>query len=84
MTKKSEAAIFFTVSGVALTGSMALAYKIHQRQQKRLKNLRDSRNIAWLALKDMLETDNDDLRQRLDIAQRAMLHDDFNQIVRDL
>jgi hypothetical protein len=81
MTKKSEAAIFFTISGAALIASTGLAVVIHKSQQKKLVVVMQSRNVAWMTLKDMLEPEANDINRRLDLASRALLHENFNRIV---
>ena len=71
--------ILVTGGSVAFAGSL-IGWKMEQHYKKCEKSLLISRRIAWLALKDTLETDANDIHVRIEIVKLAMLREESNQI----
>jgi hypothetical protein len=72
--------VILVTGGTVALGASYLGWKMEQRHAKCEKSLLISRRIAWLALKDTLETDANDIHVRIEIVKLAMLREESNQI----
>lgn len=69
------------VGGSMTMAGSIVAYQVNKHYKKRETVILQSRNVAWMTVKDMLVPEADDINTRLDLASRALLHESFNKIV---
>lgn len=85
MTKKQKngaTAILITSAAVVVVSS-AIDHVMKKRRDEKKRQELLTRNVAFANFKETAELLIDTLDKKIDIANKALLDDDFNQIIED-
>lgn len=81
--KKSSTTAFLITSGSVLVIGSAIAFALQKRQDKKDREARLSHAVAYASFKEVSELFIENLDQKIEIAKKALLDADFNDIIED-
>ena len=86
MTKKqkSDATNAILITSVAVVAvSSVISVVVRKRKDEKRKEELLTRNVAFASFKEVSELFIDTLDKKIEIAKKALLDDDFNQVIED-